>query len=246
MATQNVIGATLLTLGLLLLPAPAAACGCAGTPTTPAAVRASDLVFLGTVAAVEYSPTPFHTNPDGSVTGPAAGPSTTARFTVVRTFHGIASPAVAIRSAGTTCDFLFKRGETWLIYAQVREGVTTTHKCARTRLQAEAAQDLKYLEGLQRGEKLGIVAGVVLRKTTTAGETVLKAIDDPLQIVAVVDGQRVVTSPDRWGPYQIVLPPGEAQLFVERDGVSVSPSISVRITEGGVVSLQLIAAYEKH
>lgn len=246
MATQNVIGPTLLTLGLLLLPTPAAACGCAGTPTTPAAVRASDLVFLGTVVAVDHSPTPFHTNPDGSVTGPAAGPSSIVRFAVVRTFHGIASPSVAIRSGASTCDFLFKRGESWLIYAQVREGVTTTHKCVRTRLQAEATQDLKYLEGLARGEKLGIVSGMVLRKSTSTGETVLKAIDDPLQIVGVVDGQRFVTSPDRWGPYQMVLPPGDAQLWVERAGVVVSPGMSVRITDRGVVSLQLTAEYEKH
>ncbi len=52
MYTQNVMAATIVTFGLLLFPRPAAACSCAGTPSTPGALRSSDLVFLGTVVSV--------------------------------------------------------------------------------------------------------------------------------------------------------------------------------------------------
>ena len=247
MYTQNVMAATIVTLGLVLFPRPAAACGCAGTPSTPAATRSSDLVFLGTVASVSspYRST-MRTNPDGSVTVSSSTQPSQVRFNVVRTFRGVATEAVTLVSRLSSCDFLFVRGESWLIYADVRDGVLTTHKCKRTRLQTDASQDLRYLEGVERGESLGVVSGEVLRRITTpAGELVLKAVEDPMQIVAVVGGQRFVTAPDRWGPYQVVLPPGDAQVWVERNGVVISPGVLVRVKEGEVEPLRLTVEYEK-
>ena len=247
MSTKNVIAATIVTLGLLLFPRAAAACGCAGRQSTPAALRSSDLVFIGTV---ESASSPFRitsrTNPDGSVTGSATPQPGQVRFTGVRTFQGAAAESVTIRTSGTNCDFRFAPGESWLIYANVRDGVVTTHKCTRTRLQAEASQDLRYLESVERGEPVGVVSGDVFRALTTAtGDSVLQAVEDALQIVAVSGGQRFVASSDRWGPYQIVLPPGDAQIWVERNGVVVSPGVPVRVKEGEVVSLQLTAQYAK-
>jgi hypothetical protein len=155
------------------------------------------------------------------------------RFSVARTFRGAATESITVVSSATSCDFRFVPGESWLIYASVRDGIVSTHKCTRTRLQSEASQDLRYLEGVERGEALGVVSGEVL-----------KAVEDAMQIVGVVGGRRFVTSPDRWGPYQLVLPPGNAQIWVEREGVVVSAGALVRVTQGDVVPLRLIAEYE--
>jgi len=248
MYTQNVMAATIVTFGLLLFPRPAAACSCAGTPSTPGALRSSDLVFLGTVVSVS---SPLYsmrrTNADGSITISGGTQPSEVRFSVVRTFRGVATESITMRSSsGNSCDFTFARGESWLIYADVRDTVVSTHKCKRTRLQAEASQDLRYLEGVARGESLGVVSGQVFRRVTTpAGESVLKAVEDAMQIVGVVGGQRIATAPDRWGPYQLVLPPGDAQIWVERDGVVVSPGVLVRVKQGEVVEVQLAAEYEK-
>jgi hypothetical protein len=234
MSTKTVVAATIVVCGVLLLPMPATACSCVGTPATPAALRSSDLVFVGTVVSVS---SPFRTfsrnNPDGSVTAGVVGQPSEVRFHVVR-----ASRRVAIS--------LSPKGQTWLIYATVRNGVVATHKCTRSRLREEAEQDIRYLDGVQRGEKLGIVYGQVLKKTTEDGKPVLKAVDDGLLVVGIVGGQRFAALPDRWGPFQLVLPPGDAQIFVERNGVVVSGGTPVRVTDGELVPLQLIAEYEKH
>jgi hypothetical protein len=225
----------------------ATACSCVGTLATPAALRSSDLVFVGTVVSVS---SPFRTfsrhNPDGSVTAGVVGQPSEVRFHVVRTFRGTADTSVAMTSAVSSCDFPFAQGQTWLIYATVRNGVVATHKCTRSRLREEAEQDIRYLDGVQRGEKLGIVYGTVLKKTTEDGKPVLKAVDDGLLVVGIVGGQRFAALADRWGPFQLVLPPGDAQIFVERHGVVVSAGAPVRVTDGELVPIQLIAEYEKH
>jgi hypothetical protein len=209
-------------------------------------MRSSDLVFLGVVVSVT-SPHRIttRTNADGSVTVSSTFQPSPVRFSVARTFRGAATESITVVSSATSCDFRFVPGESWLIYASVRDGIVSTHKCTRTRLQSEASQDLRYLEGVERGEALGVVSGEVLRRVTTpAGDSVLKAVEDAMQIVGVVGGRRFVTSPDRWGPYQLVLPPGNAQIWVEREGVVVSAGALVRVTQGDVVPLRLIAEYE--
>ena len=189
MQTQNVVGVTNVTFGLLLFPKPAAACSCAGTSSTPDAVRSSDLVFLGLVVSVS-SPDRMttRTNADGSVTVSSTSQPTPVRFSVVRTFRGAATESITmLSSANSSCDFRFVLGESWLVYASVRDGIVSTHKCTRTRLRSEASQDLRYLEGVERGEALGVVSGDVLRRVTTpAGDSVLKAVEDAMQIVGVV------------------------------------------------------------
>ena len=160
MHTENGMAATIVTFGPPVFPRPAAACSCAGTPSTPGALRSSDLAFLGTVVSVSsphYSTR--RTNADGSITISGGTQPSEVRFSVVRTFRGVATESITMRSSsGNSCDFTFVRGESCPIHADVRDARVSTDKCKRTRLQAEASEHLRYLEGVARGESLGVVS----------------------------------------------------------------------------------------
>jgi hypothetical protein len=94
----------------------------------------------------------------------------------------------------------------------------------RLRTEAEASQDLAYLEGLEQGRQQGIMYGDVLRRILGAdGQPALQALFEPLQVIAVGAGRRLEITTDRWGPYQLVLPPGDFEIGVERAGRDVAP-----------------------
>ena len=233
MSRRSVLGIVVVGLGILLQPAVAEACGCAGTMTSAEAFRRADVVFVGTVASVQGPRISSQVNADGSVAGGVVPGPRAAIFDVVRVFRGSAVRQIAIAVTGTTCDHPFKRGERWLVYAQASEGRVTTDKCTRTRLEGEASQDLVYLEGLEQHRALGIVHGEVVRRNAGAGrEPVLGVLSEPLQVIAVGAGGRVETTTDRWGPYQLVLPPGDFSVWVEREGLAVTPRHSVQVAHG--------------
>ncbi len=152
---------------------------------------------------------------------------------------------VVVTGDGSSCDEPFKQGETWLVYARTREGRVTTDKCTRTRLRAEATQDLVYLEGQEQGRRQGTVYGDVLRRILGAdGQPALQALFEPLQVIAVGGGRRVETTTDRWGPYQLVLPPGDFEIWVERAGRAVAPRQTVHVDHGADRRLVLPVEYK--
>jgi hypothetical protein len=141
----------------------------------------------------------------------------------------------------------FKQGESWLVYARVREGHVVVDKCSRTRLltDAEASLDLAYLEGLELGRQQGIVYGDVMRRLAAAnGQAVLKALFEPLQVIAVGAGRRLQVTTDKWGPYQLVLPPGDFEVWVERAGSPVASKQVVHVDHGSDRRLTLVVDYQ--
>jgi hypothetical protein len=225
-------------------PSVAEACSCGGTLSSAAAVRGADLVFVGSVAKAEHPQPQSRRNADGSigVTGPQP---LVATFEVAHTYLGHPERQVTIVGNGTDCDEPFEQGEVWLVYARVRDGRITTTKCLRTRLHASASSDLAYLEGLEQNRPQGIVYGDVLRRITRAdGQPALQGLYEPLQVVTVADGRRTEVTTDPWGPYQLVLPPGDYEVWVERTGHPVGLKQSVHIAAGMDRRLALIADYK--
>lgn len=222
-------------------PSAAHACSCIRADTSSIAIHHAELVFVGRVARVE-GPKPWsRTNRDGSTSfGMTSGPSSIT-FEAVRPFKGALSKEIVVRGDG--CHLPFQSGETWLVYARAREGLVETGSCSRTRLLAEATQDMRFLEGLEQGRRQGVLYGDVHRRIVKDGASVLQALFETLHIIAAGAAGRFSAPTDKWGPYQLVLPPGEYDVWAERDGRAVTPRQSVRIEHGSERRLQLAAEY---
>ena len=234
---RGVVG-LIVGLAALAWPALAEACSCLGPGPSSEAFRRADLVFVGVVTSVAGS---SRINSDGSV---RVGLPTVTSFGVARVFKGAAVRELSITGEGNNCDIPFEPGATWVVYASSRDGRVTTHKCTRTRVRAEAAQDLAYLEGREQGRPQGIVYGDVHRRIASAdGSPGLRALFEPLQVIAAGAGRRFTVTTDRWGPYQLLLPPGEFEIWVERAGRAVAPNQRVRIEDGSERRLMLVAEF---
>jgi hypothetical protein len=237
--------AVVVGLFALIQPSTAEACSCAGTASSAVAFDAADIVFVGTVARIDPAAPWYRLNPDGSLTGRSGADPTTATFRVRRIFRGGRMEAVILTGSGTTCDEPFQTGESWLVYANWGPGGTvTTHKCTRTRLRADAAQDLVYLEGMEQGRQQGIAYGEVLRAIVgTDGRPASQALFERLQVIAAGLDLRFETTTEQWGAYQIVLPPGDFELWVERARRIVGSKQIVHIEDRTNRHLQLVVNY---
>ena len=193
-------------LATLVAPSNAEACGCAGRVSSPVSVKAASVVFVGTAE---------------TVTGGMPRPRI-ATFKVARMYRGTAQDRIVITGDGTTCDVDFEEGLAYVVYANQERGAYYTHKCTRTRLLAIGAEDVRYLEMLEAGEPRAVLHGDVLRNTMARGKPALQAPFEPLDVVARRNGRRRSVATDAWGPYQLVLAPGEYEVWVERAGRRVS------------------------
>jgi hypothetical protein len=159
-----------------------------------------------------------------------------ATFLVDKTYRGRVARRTVVSGSGTNCDIAFAKGETYLVYAQEHGGVLLTHECTRTRPLSAAGEDVRYLDNLAAARPQALVFGDVFRRITTRDATAAKqALFETLVVVAVSAHGRHSVSTDRWGggPYQIVLAPGDYQLWVERRGqrVTVPTTLSLRAGE---------------
>jgi len=224
----------------LVQPSRAEACGCLGTVSSAAAFEAADFVFVGVVARVDTSGPWHRANPDGSISGGTGLGPPIASLAVTHMFRGGRREAIVLTGTGSTCDHPFQPGESWLVYANWEAGgAVTTHKCTRTRLQADASQDLVYLTGVEEGRQQGIVYG----EAVPWADGRSRAAFMPLQVIAAGGGQRFETTTDRWGPYQIVLPPGKFEIWVERAGRIVGSKQTVQVKDGMIRHLRLVVQY---
>jgi hypothetical protein len=228
-------------------PASAEACSCGGTVPSSVAARHADIVFVGTVARIDR-PEPIshsHQNADGSATVTVENGSGPAfvLFDVAHAFKGPSPPQIAVTQDGTSCDLPVKTAETWLIYGREGIGGVTAEKCSRTRLVSEAEQDLLYLRNAEARRLQGIVYGDVFRRRSGPSGQGLYGLFEPLQVTAANATDSFVTTTDRWRPFELVLPPGDYQVLVERGGKAVSPRSTVHVEQGADTRLRLIAEY---
>lgn len=143
------MGQCLVALALFLsVPAPAragVACQPCGKQAPPcAAFGWAANVFVGTVADVR----PPH---DGTL---PSSETRTIAFTVERWYKGAGGRTFEAKSIMDSCEhFVPRAGEKYLVYAG-KEGAlpnVVLNGCERTRLAADAAEDLRYLESVSRG-----------------------------------------------------------------------------------------------
>ena len=127
-----------LLLASVLWPAPAHACSCATEGLPCGAAWSADAVFVGHVVSIESSATPGGLPFRRRV-----------ELAVVEAFRGLQLSQVTLAAEGSTCDYAFRMGETYIVYAyRSANGQLSTSICARTRPVAQATEDLTYLRSL--------------------------------------------------------------------------------------------------
>lgn len=140
------------------------ACTCGEISACEAFANAS-AVFVGVVtkAGIRSVQTQFPATAM-SATRTNGGPA--AHFKIEEAFGGIATDEIDISGGGTTCDYYFKEGERYLVYAYRNEDGTsfTTNICSRTSPLSQATDDLNYLRGAVKGSPGGTVFGDIFRE----------------------------------------------------------------------------------
>lgn len=86
--------------------------------------------------------------------------------------------------------------------------------------------------------------GVLLRRAQWQGRLQLISPErsTPLVVVALSGGRRIEVEAD-WSSYQLVLPPGLTDLWVELEGRQVMPPTSVTVTDRGEHRIMLVVEY---
>jgi hypothetical protein len=209
----------------------AEACICGSGVPLSVQARTAVSVFIGTVEAISSGTSVSQANLDGSITSRFAyRPLATVRVT--RLLKGEASPFVSIRGGGE-CDAMLALRESWLFYTSEIAGEFRVTKCGRSRRVDDAQADLGYFEKRAAGVAVAIAYGDVFRRCVDRDSLPqLCALDEPLEVVAAGTGGRTSVTTDRFGPYQIVLPPGGFEIWVERNGERLSTEIWVEEKPG--------------
>ena len=213
---------------VLVRPSLAEACSCGGVAPSSGAFNHAAAVFVGT--AVE-------------VTGGMPQP-VVAAFSVTKTYRGAVEQHVVLSGNGTNCDIAFVKGVAYLVYAGEHGRSLQTHKCTRTRPLSGAGEDVRYLDNLTTGRPQALVYGEVLRRITQPdGSMARQALFEPLEVVAKSSFVRRSVTTDQWGPFQVVLTPGDYAIWVERRGQRVTAPEQLSLGTGGERRISFTAEY---
>ena len=148
------------------------ACGCVSMPNESVsdavkyAAEQSTMVFAGKVIGFEYRkgiPNQYMESRKKDLGKDFEYETKVVKFQVARWWKGEATTEVVLATdetknsdgtgSGSSCDYHFQEGETYLVYAYGKGSELRTHTCARTRLLGKT-EDLKILgEGKEPVEK---------------------------------------------------------------------------------------------
>jgi hypothetical protein len=150
-----------LTFLFLLAPPSVLACDCKKTPDASAALKEAHAVFSGRFIAAEYRPDIF--NGFRRTMKVREGTKTeyevlVLKFEIERMWKGSPDKELILITETTRdatggewhsdCEYEFREGERYLVYAYHLEGGLETNTCTRTKPLAQAEEDLKVLAKL--------------------------------------------------------------------------------------------------
>ena len=224
MIGRSVLVTLCVAASILAGPSQAEACSCGRGAPLSLDVNSATAVFVGTVEAVT-----------GSMPQPIV-----ATFLVDKPYRGRIERRTVVSGSGNSCDIAFAKGETYLVYAREHAGVLVTHECTRTRPLSTAGEDVRYLDNLAVAKPQVLVYGDVFRGSAAKEGPLLET----LVVVAVSPRERRSVSTDKWGPYQIVLAPGNYELWVERRGKRLTSPEKLTRRAGDERRLSFTADYK--
>ena len=140
------------------------ACSCIRPGPPCQATWTADAVFAGTVISIDRV----------DQSDEFGARSVLVRFNVDRVFVGAVARSVEMPgNAMNTCSYRFEAGKKYLVYATRDEGGRlSAGSCSRTRLLADAAEDLAYLRSLPAAGTSGRVYGRITELKRHPAETV--------------------------------------------------------------------------
>jgi hypothetical protein len=183
------------------------ACQCAGRALPCEGYWKASAVFIGTV----ISRTTTTRKSEGEFNNRLI------HFAVDRAFRNVEGSEVEVATGlgGGDCGYDFRVGGQYLVYAyQTANNQLATGICSRTRLLAEASEDLHYLEGLVKAKNGAEIFGEVrqLDRPSTVEPTPLSAV----KVVIEGSSKRVEALTDEKGHYRVFpLPAGSYKVKVQ-------------------------------
>lgn len=223
-----------LSITLLTLQGIGVACSCSRLPT-PKAYEATSDVFIAQVIEILRPPSKMITNSDGSVSVSGGLGPDTVRLAVEESLKGVQGPQVSLDLGGDTCSYPFSVGEKYLVYASWENGKLSTDKCRRTRPLSSATADLTYIKGAAANEAQATLYGDVFRLIVDAeGKPALQTPFEELTVILAGGDTRVEAKAEKWGEYEVTVPPGDYEVWVERGGKRVtkkSEAITLKVGE---------------
>jgi hypothetical protein len=150
---------------LTSLASVANACTCGGGSPCEAYASAS-VVFVGQVTRTGLKAIPRSLPDNAMSTTLTDGGVMSAQFKVEEAFLGIKAAQIEILGQGTTCDFPFKSGERYLVFAykDSRTGTVHTNICAGTASLAESNDNLAYIRKAAKQPAGAAFSGEVVRE----------------------------------------------------------------------------------
>jgi len=213
------VGLTLLFLAFFGSISQAWACSCAFSGPPCQSVFQTDAIFAGTVQSI--SPLPDDDLPPLRP-GEARIPRTVrVDFAEVHGFRELAAATVSVLTAGSgaACGYAFKKGERYLVYARRQPDgkELVTGICSRTRLLAEADEDVRFLQTLSDSRRAGArVYGTITHweRNLSSGEPKdYGPVSDVFVSVVGARGTFSASTDDR-GQYEMTVPPGKYEITV--------------------------------
>jgi hypothetical protein len=215
----------------------AAACTCDINANPPcAAVWRADAVFIGTVAEEAVEPIagnlswtvhkinvnhPLQGNVDSSIT---LGPSWRLTDQELVESRNLSPGSIQM----STCDYRFKPGRQYLIYARrAADGRWTTDWCSGTKPIEAAAADLDYIAGIALARPTGRIYGNVERTTVdpSSGLSLMPAPAAGVRVALISGSKKRFIKTDSDGRINAQVPPGAYTVApVVPDNVLVSGS----------------------
>jgi hypothetical protein len=230
----------IITSAILLLCSGATAnvfaCSCIGTPTPCSSYAAAKAVLVGSVRSVEA----WTDGVDGEVAAVR-----NVYVHVEKTFKGSVGAELPLRSYNTSCDFDFKQGQRWLLYAYYddQKKIWRISSCDRSTLIEEAADDLAFLQGLPSAASATRLSGVLRREKSDTDEGPSRTVPLVATKVNIIGaGHTYEAFTDKNGVYEIFgLPPGIYTVKPEPPpGLKLrSWNWGPRSFEGNAISLKL-------
>jgi hypothetical protein len=197
----------LVALAIAMLPCladNAQGCSCVGPQPPCQAYGAASAVFVGVVTQISKTSMKL-----GEGETARAYPQRLIRFSLEQAFRGVEGKEAEIvtGSGGGDCGFEFKQGEHYIVYAHRNpsDDKLVTGICSRTRLLAEATEDLEYIRGLSKAQPGGRIYGTILQyaRNLKQGNSEQAGPVAGVKVIIENPDQQLEVWTDKKGYYQI-------------------------------------------
>jgi len=206
------------------------ACTCASPGTPCEGYGRAAAVFVGTVTGRKET----KSSKDEISLTPIAY-----KFAVEHSYLGVEGTEVEVftGSGGGDCGYRFAAGKRYLVYAYRSENKLATSICSRTKLYAQASEDLAFLGNLSSTPKGATIYGQIIG--ATPGKKDVPALIAETLVRIEGEGVRREIRPDAEGRYRIAgLPPGKYKIALQLpDALTVNEAErEVSISDRGCAS----------